>query len=52
MPRYTISVNDRSTDVDAAEDTPLLYILSNALGLKGPTIRLRSCAVWVLLGSY
>ena len=38
MPRYTISVNDRSTDVDAAEDTPLLYILSNALGLKGPRL--------------
>ena len=38
MPRYTISVNDRSTDVDAAEDTPLLYVLANALGLKGPRL--------------
>ena len=36
MARYTISVNNRSADVDATEDTPLLYVLANTLGLKGP----------------
>ena len=38
MARYSISVNNRSAEVDAAEDTPLLYVLSNALGLKGPRL--------------
>ena len=38
MAKYTLSVNDRSAEVDAAEDTPLLYILANALGLKGPRL--------------
>ncbi len=36
MARYTLSVNNRPAEVDAAEDTPLLYVLMNALGLKGP----------------
>jgi len=36
MARYTLSVNDRSAEVEAADDTPLLYVLMNALGLKGP----------------
>lgn len=52
MARYTISVNDRSAEVDAAEDTPLLYVLSNALGLKGPRLgcglaQCGSCSVLV-----
>jgi aerobic-type carbon monoxide dehydrogenase small subunit (CoxS/CutS family) len=52
MARYTISVNERSTEVDAAEDTPLLYVLSNALGLKGPRLgcglaQCGSCSVLV-----
>jgi len=38
LAKYTISVNNRSADVDAAEDTPLLYVLANALGLKGPRL--------------
>ena len=38
MARYSISVNNRSAEVDAAEDTPLLYVLANALGLKGPRL--------------
>jgi len=38
MARYSISVNSRSAEVDAAEDTPLLYVLANALGLKGPRL--------------
>jgi aerobic-type carbon monoxide dehydrogenase small subunit (CoxS/CutS family) len=31
-----IRVNDRLTDVSASRDTPLLYVLMNELGLKGP----------------
>ena len=38
MAKYTLSVNGRSAEVDAAEDTPLLYVLANALGLKGPRL--------------
>ena len=38
MARYSISVNNRSAEVDAAEDTPLLYVLANSLGLKGPRL--------------
>ena len=38
MAKYSISVNNRSAEVDAAEDTPLLYVLANALGLKGPRL--------------
>jgi aerobic-type carbon monoxide dehydrogenase small subunit (CoxS/CutS family) len=52
MARYTISVNDRSANVEAAEDTPLLYVLANALGLKGPRLgcglaQCGSCSVLV-----
>lgn len=52
MARYTISVNNRSADVEAAEDTPLLYVLANALGLKGPRLgcglaQCGSCSVLV-----
>ena len=38
MAKYALSVNGRSAEVDAAEDTPLLYVLANALGLKGPRL--------------
>jgi len=31
-----IRVNDRLSPVAASRDTPLLYVLSNELGLKGP----------------
>ena len=52
MARYTISVNDRSANVEAAGDTPLLYVLANALGLKGPRLgcglaQCGSCSVLV-----
>jgi nicotinate dehydrogenase subunit A len=33
---YTLRVNGRDHTVTAAEDTPLLYILRNDLGLSGP----------------
>jgi aerobic-type carbon monoxide dehydrogenase small subunit (CoxS/CutS family) len=32
----TLTVNQRTQDIDAAPDTPLLYILSNNLELQGP----------------
>ena len=38
MAKYTLSVNGRSAEVDAAEDTPLLYVSANALDLKGPRL--------------
>ncbi len=31
----TVTVNGRRDDVDAEDDTPLLYVLRNHLGLKG-----------------
>src|SRR5262249_30413380 len=31
-----ITVNQRARDVEASPDTPLLYVLSNDLGLQGP----------------
>lgn len=31
-----LTVNQRAHDVDATLDTPLLYVLSNELGLQGP----------------
>lgn len=34
--RWTLQVNGQRHDVDAAGDTPLLYILQNDLQLKGP----------------
>ena len=33
---YRITVNGESRLVDAAPDTPLLYVLRNDLGLNGP----------------
>jgi aerobic-type carbon monoxide dehydrogenase small subunit (CoxS/CutS family) len=34
--RWSLKVNGQQHDVDAAADTPLLYILQNDLQLKGP----------------
>ena len=34
--RWSLKVNGQQHDVDAAGDTPLLYILQNDLQLKGP----------------
>jgi aerobic-type carbon monoxide dehydrogenase small subunit (CoxS/CutS family) len=31
-----LTVNQRVQDIDAAPETPLLYVLSNELGLQGP----------------
>lgn len=36
QPRWTLRVNGQATQVDAAADTPLLYVLQNQLALKGP----------------
>jgi aerobic-type carbon monoxide dehydrogenase small subunit (CoxS/CutS family) len=36
MAKFSISVNDRTAEVDVVEDTPLLYVLANSLNLKGP----------------
>lgn len=36
MPQYEFTVNDRLATVDVDADTPLLYVLSGDLGLKGP----------------
>lgn len=36
MPTYNIAVNGTQATVDAAADTPLLYVLAGNLGLKGP----------------
>ena len=35
MPTYRIDVNDRSHRVDVAAETPLLWVLRDALGLTG-----------------
>jgi isoquinoline 1-oxidoreductase alpha subunit len=35
MPRYTLNVNGRPREVDLAADTPLLWVLRDALGLVG-----------------
>ncbi|HKG95010.1 MAG TPA: (2Fe-2S)-binding protein [Gemmatimonadaceae bacterium] len=35
MPPYTIRVNNRPRPVDVAADTPLLWVLRDALGLTG-----------------
>lgn len=35
-PRWKLRVNGRTVPVEAAPDTPLLYILQNDLALKGP----------------
>ena len=34
--RWTLTVNGQRHELDAAGDTPLLYILQNDLALKGP----------------
>lgn len=34
--RWTLQVNGRAVAVQAAPDTPLLYVLQNQLALKGP----------------
>jgi len=34
--RWSLKVNGQQHEVDAAGDTPLLYILQNDLQLKGP----------------
>jgi aerobic-type carbon monoxide dehydrogenase small subunit (CoxS/CutS family) len=36
MAQFVISVNEKPSAVDVDADTPLLYVLSNELGLKGP----------------
>jgi aerobic-type carbon monoxide dehydrogenase small subunit (CoxS/CutS family) len=36
MPRFALTVNEESVTVDAASDTPLLYVLAGDLGLRGP----------------
>ncbi len=35
MRKYTLNINGRSRSVKAAEDTPLLWVLRDALGLVG-----------------
>jgi aerobic-type carbon monoxide dehydrogenase small subunit (CoxS/CutS family) len=36
MPQFAILVNEKQSTVDVDPDTPLLYVLSNDLGLRGP----------------
>ena len=36
MPRINLRVNGRAHTVDVDESTPLLYVLSDALAMKGP----------------
>ena len=36
MAKYTLSVNGGSHSVDADPDTPLLYVLTDYLKLRGP----------------
>jgi aerobic-type carbon monoxide dehydrogenase small subunit (CoxS/CutS family) len=36
MAQFVITVNGKTSTVEADLDTPLLYVLSNELGLKGP----------------
>jgi isoquinoline 1-oxidoreductase subunit alpha len=35
MPKYTISLNGKSHDIEAAEDMPLLWVIRDLIGLKG-----------------
>jgi isoquinoline 1-oxidoreductase alpha subunit len=35
MSKYTLTVNGRATSVDVASDTPMLWVLRDALGLVG-----------------
>ena len=48
--RFVVLVNDRSAEVDVAEDMPLLYVLANALDLKGPRFGCGLAAVTVYFG--
>jgi aerobic-type carbon monoxide dehydrogenase small subunit (CoxS/CutS family) len=36
MTQFVLSVNERRATVDVDADTPLLYVLANELGLRGP----------------
>jgi aerobic-type carbon monoxide dehydrogenase small subunit (CoxS/CutS family) len=36
MTQFVLSVNERRSTVDVDPDTPLLYVLTNDLGLRGP----------------
>ena len=36
MPSITLTVNGSARQVQTADDTPLLYVLRNDLGLTGP----------------
>jgi aerobic-type carbon monoxide dehydrogenase small subunit (CoxS/CutS family) len=36
MSQFVITVNEKKSTVDVDSDTPLLYVLSNELGLRGP----------------
>ncbi len=36
MPTYTLNINKTPQEVEAENDTPLLYVLRNALALNGP----------------
>lgn len=36
MSQFVITVNEKQSTVDVDSDTPLLYVLSNELGLRGP----------------
>ena len=36
MTQFVLSVNEKESNVDVDADTPLLYVLSNELGLHGP----------------
>ena len=54
MNRITITVNGQPHEVQAAPDTPLLYVLRNELGLNGPQFGcgLEQCgACKVLIGA-
>ncbi|MCH2447311.1 MAG: 2Fe-2S iron-sulfur cluster-binding protein, partial [Candidatus Marinimicrobia bacterium] len=35
MPRYTLNINGRDRKVSVDEDTPLLWVLRDELGLTG-----------------
>jgi len=35
MPTYTLNVNEQNYEIEAAEDTPLLWVLRDNLGLTG-----------------
>ena len=52
MPRYTITVNGQRHTVDVDEDTPLVWVLRDELGLLGTKVgcgvgECGSCAVFV-----